>query len=196
MATDRCIIAPPAALSSASGRVPPQSSWDPSRPGSRPFEGWRCPRPLTANPTPSYRFFLASLKSAMIKGCREPPYPSILTDATMEKLALAKFVAQESKCEVEPGVQGRCCGVRGQATQKDVLRTSPSPTWEGLSYPRVLSPTPLGARLCFLSRHSWCWAAGEPGPDLTTLSAAPSPHAGHRCHRALLRACALGGPPG
>lgn len=46
------------------------------------------------------RFFLVSLKSAMIKGCREPPYPSILTDATMEKLALAKFVAQESKCEV------------------------------------------------------------------------------------------------
>ncbi|PKU30686.1 hypothetical protein llap_19010 [Limosa lapponica baueri] len=45
------------------------------------------------------RFFLVSLKSAMIKGCREPPYPSILTDATMEKLALAKFVAQESKCE-------------------------------------------------------------------------------------------------
>ncbi|KAM5246830.1 pleckstrin homology domain-containing family M member 2 isoform 2-T2 [Ctenodactylus gundi] len=44
-------------------------------------------------------FFLASLRSAMIKGCREPPYPSILTDATMEKLALAKFVAQESKCE-------------------------------------------------------------------------------------------------
>ncbi|XP_054994539.1 pleckstrin homology domain-containing family M member 2 isoform X2 [Sorex araneus] len=44
-------------------------------------------------------FFLASLKSAMIKGCREPPYPSVLTDATMEKLALAKFVAQESRCE-------------------------------------------------------------------------------------------------
>ncbi|KAM6172013.1 pleckstrin homology domain-containing family M member 2 isoform 3-T3 [Erethizon dorsatum] len=44
-------------------------------------------------------FFLTSLKSAMIKGCREPPYPSVLTDATMEKLALAKFVAQESKCE-------------------------------------------------------------------------------------------------
>ncbi|XP_043847819.1 pleckstrin homology domain-containing family M member 2 isoform X3 [Dromiciops gliroides] len=44
-------------------------------------------------------FFLVSLKSAMIKGCREPPYPSILTDATMEKLALAKFVAQESRCE-------------------------------------------------------------------------------------------------
>ncbi|CAI5783114.1 Hypothetical predicted protein [Podarcis lilfordi] len=45
-------------------------------------------------------FFLVCLKSAMIKGCREPPYPSILTDATMEKLALAKFVAQESRREI------------------------------------------------------------------------------------------------
>ncbi|KAK6472371.1 pleckstrin homology domain-containing family M member 2-like [Huso huso] len=44
-------------------------------------------------------WFLATLKSAMIKGYREPPYPSILTDATMEKLALTKFVAQESQCE-------------------------------------------------------------------------------------------------
>lgn len=46
------------------------------------------------------RFFLGSLKSAMIQGCREPPYPSVLTDATMERLALAKFVAQESKREI------------------------------------------------------------------------------------------------
>ncbi|XP_019944955.2 pleckstrin homology domain-containing family M member 2 isoform X1 [Paralichthys olivaceus] len=44
--------------------------------------------------------FLSVLKSAMVKGCREPPYPSILTDATMEKLALTKFVSQESHCEV------------------------------------------------------------------------------------------------
>ncbi|XP_033909957.3 pleckstrin homology domain-containing family M member 2 isoform X2 [Acipenser ruthenus] len=44
-------------------------------------------------------WFLATLKSAMINGYREPPYPSILTDATMEKLALTKFVAQESQCE-------------------------------------------------------------------------------------------------
>uniref|UniRef100_A0A8C7HX96 Pleckstrin homology domain containing, family M (with RUN domain) member 2 n=1 Tax=Oncorhynchus kisutch TaxID=8019 RepID=A0A8C7HX96_ONCKI len=43
---------------------------------------------------------LISLTSAMIKGCREPPYPSVLTDATMEKLALTKFVSQESHCEV------------------------------------------------------------------------------------------------
>ncbi|XP_061552667.1 pleckstrin homology domain-containing family M member 2 isoform X1 [Phycodurus eques] len=45
-------------------------------------------------------WFLSVLKTAMVKGCREPPYPSILTDATMEKLALTKFVSQESHCEV------------------------------------------------------------------------------------------------
>lgn len=74
---------------------------------------------------------MASLKSAMIKGCREPPYPSILTDATMEKLALAKFVAQESKCEVRAGGGGGYCGVGGRAVQTDVSRTSPSPPGEG-----------------------------------------------------------------
>ncbi|KAM3617440.1 uncharacterized protein V6R79_006178 [Siganus canaliculatus] len=45
-------------------------------------------------------WFLSILKSAMVKGCREPPYPLVLTDATMEKLALTKFVSQESQCEV------------------------------------------------------------------------------------------------
>ncbi|XP_041860224.1 pleckstrin homology domain-containing family M member 2 isoform X2 [Melanotaenia boesemani] len=45
-------------------------------------------------------WFLSVLKSAMVQGCREPPYPSVLTDATMEKLSLTKFVAQESHCEV------------------------------------------------------------------------------------------------
>ncbi|XP_019746514.1 pleckstrin homology domain-containing family M member 2 isoform X2 [Hippocampus comes] len=45
-------------------------------------------------------WFLSVLKTAMVNGCREPPYPSILTDATMEKLALTKFVSQESHCEV------------------------------------------------------------------------------------------------
>lgn len=48
-----------------------------------------------------YSWFLSVLKSAMVKGCREPPYPSVLTDATMEKLALTKFVSQESQCEVK-----------------------------------------------------------------------------------------------
>ncbi|XP_039611421.1 pleckstrin homology domain-containing family M member 2 isoform X1 [Polypterus senegalus] len=45
-------------------------------------------------------WLLGALQSAMVKGCREPPYPSVLTDATMERLALMKFVAQESHCEV------------------------------------------------------------------------------------------------
>ncbi|MEQ2301007.1 Pleckstrin y domain-containing M member 2, partial [Ameca splendens] len=36
----------------------------------------------------------------MVQGCREPPYPVVLTDATMEKLALNKFVSQECHCEV------------------------------------------------------------------------------------------------
>ncbi|XP_063808523.1 pleckstrin homology domain-containing family M member 2, partial [Pseudophryne corroboree] len=43
--------------------------------------------------------FIAALKSAMINGCREPPYPGVLTDATMERLALAKFLSQETKRE-------------------------------------------------------------------------------------------------
>ncbi|XP_074500722.1 pleckstrin homology domain-containing family M member 2 isoform X1 [Sebastes fasciatus] len=46
------------------------------------------------------QWFLSVLKSSMVKGCREPPYPSVLTDATMEKLSLTKFVSQESHCEV------------------------------------------------------------------------------------------------
>uniref|UniRef100_A0A1A7XH39 Pleckstrin homology domain containing, family M (With RUN domain) member 2 n=1 Tax=Iconisemion striatum TaxID=60296 RepID=A0A1A7XH39_9TELE len=46
-------------------------------------------------------WFLSVLKSAMVQGCREPPYPSILTDATMEKLALTKFVSLECHCEVQ-----------------------------------------------------------------------------------------------
>ncbi|XP_027877071.1 pleckstrin homology domain-containing family M member 2 isoform X2 [Xiphophorus couchianus] len=45
-------------------------------------------------------WFLSVLKSAMVHGCREPPYPAVLTDATMEKLALNKFVSQECHCEV------------------------------------------------------------------------------------------------
>jgi len=45
-------------------------------------------------------WFLAVLKAAMENGCRDPPYPSVLTDATMEKLALSKFVCQETHCEV------------------------------------------------------------------------------------------------
>lgn len=67
---------------------------------AKPYLPRTCPPASDSKPHSLNRLFLASLKSAMVKGCREPPYPSILTDATMEKLALAKFVAQESKCEV------------------------------------------------------------------------------------------------
>ncbi|XP_051518000.1 pleckstrin homology domain-containing family M member 2 isoform X3 [Myxocyprinus asiaticus] len=45
-------------------------------------------------------WFLTVLKTALENGCREPPYPSVLTDATMEKLALTKFVCQETHCEL------------------------------------------------------------------------------------------------
>ena len=51
---------------------------------------------------PPPRWLLEALRSAMVKGCREPPYPSVLTDATMEKLALTKFISQEAHCEVGP----------------------------------------------------------------------------------------------
>lgn len=57
------------------------------------------------------RWFLSALKSAMVKGCREPPYPAVLTDATMEKLALTKFISQESHCEVDT------CSTRRPAPQ-------------------------------------------------------------------------------
>uniref|UniRef100_A0A673MA42 Pleckstrin homology domain-containing family M member 2-like n=1 Tax=Sinocyclocheilus rhinocerous TaxID=307959 RepID=A0A673MA42_9TELE len=46
------------------------------------------------------RWFLTVLKAALEKGCREPLCPSVLTDATMEKLALSKFVCQETHCEL------------------------------------------------------------------------------------------------
>lgn len=45
-------------------------------------------------------WFLSILKSAMMNSCTALPYPAVLTDATMEKLALTKFVCQESHCEV------------------------------------------------------------------------------------------------
>ncbi|XP_056651714.1 pleckstrin homology domain-containing family M member 2 isoform X2 [Monodelphis domestica] len=78
---------------------------------------------LDASDVTLAEFFLVSLKSAMIKGCREPPYPSVLTDATMEKLALAKFVAQESKCEAS-AVAVRFYGL---VHWEDPLDESPSP---------------------------------------------------------------------
>ncbi|XP_062821838.1 pleckstrin homology domain-containing family M member 2 isoform X2 [Anolis carolinensis] len=72
-------------------------------------------------------FFLVSLKSAMIKGCREPPYPSILTDATMEKLALAKFVAQQSKREISDVVVCFYGLVHWEDPLEEALGPAPAP---------------------------------------------------------------------
>lgn len=93
----------------------------------------------------------------MIKGCREPPYPSILTDATMEKLALAKFVAQESKCEVRtrggeavvPEMRALVSGSRGADSGLSCFpssacsRLSPPPQPSRLPSWGVSSPCPL-----------------------------------------------------
>lgn len=102
------------------------------------------------------RFFLASLKSAMIKGCREPPYPSILTDATMEKLALAKFVAQESKCEV------RSWGGRGRGLGLGRVLALSGPPGAGRDLTAVYCPpTPApGSR----SDRALLWAGALGGP--------------------------------
>ncbi|XP_064161195.1 pleckstrin homology domain-containing family M member 2-like isoform X1 [Anguilla rostrata] len=45
-------------------------------------------------------WFLDALNSAMAGGRGEPPRPPVLTDATMERLALTKFVCQEAHCQV------------------------------------------------------------------------------------------------
>lgn len=105
---------------------------------------------------------MASLKSAMIKGCREPPYPSILTDATMEKLALAKFVAQESKCEVRtwggeavvPKMQALVLGSRGADSGSFLflhhLPAAGSPLLPSLAtYPVGVCPQPDKGHSCF-----------------------------------------------
>lgn len=79
----------------------------------------------------------------MIKGCREPPYPSILTDATMEKLALAKFVAQESKCEVSLVITTI---IAGDENSQETPLTSPASyrpaTWLCVSTASFTGKTP------------------------------------------------------
>ncbi|XP_072305569.1 pleckstrin homology domain-containing family M member 2 isoform X2 [Eucyclogobius newberryi] len=78
-------------------------------------------------------WLLSVLKSSMVKGHREPPYPSVLTDATMEKLALTKFVAQESNCEVAEV----CMNLYSLVHWEDPLDTCLSP---------VLSPSSKGSK--------------------------------------------------
>ncbi|XP_012577537.1 PREDICTED: pleckstrin homology domain-containing family M member 2 [Condylura cristata] len=120
-------------------------------------------------------FFLASLKSAMVKGCREPAYPSVLTDATMEKLALAKFVAQESRCEAaavtvcfyglvhwedpldEPlgPAPCRCSPPEGTATKEGMLHYRAGTSYLGKEHWKT----------CFVVlRWAPALASGPPGP--------------------------------
>ncbi|KAG7269540.1 LOW QUALITY PROTEIN: hypothetical protein CRUP_025264 [Coryphaenoides rupestris] len=48
----------------------------------------------------SRRWLLSALRSAMVKGCREPPYPSVLTDATMEKAGAHQVLSpRRAHCE-------------------------------------------------------------------------------------------------
>ncbi|KAJ8360744.1 hypothetical protein SKAU_G00172690 [Synaphobranchus kaupii] len=76
-------------------------------------------------------WFLDALSVAMIKGHRSPPYPSVLTDATMERLSLTKFVCQESHCEVS----------------KVCIQTYSLVHWEDPMDVTVGSPVPLNGPL-------------------------------------------------
>ncbi|KAM6977012.1 pleckstrin homology domain-containing family M member 2 [Aplochiton taeniatus] len=100
-------------------------------------------------------WFLTALRSAMVKGCREPPYPSILTDATMEKLALTKFVCQESHCEV-PDV---CIRLYSLVHWEDPLDATLSPQ-SGLPRSLESSSSKEGALLykagsTYLGKEQW-----------------------------------------
>uniref|UniRef100_A0A672HDQ9 Pleckstrin homology domain-containing family M member 2 n=1 Tax=Salarias fasciatus TaxID=181472 RepID=A0A672HDQ9_SALFA len=100
------------------------------------------------------QWFLSVLKAAMVKGCREPPYPSVLTDATMEKLALTKFVSLESHCEVsEVSIQ-----LYSLVHWEDPLDIPSSP--QGFSNYGILSSTKEGtlqyrAGTTYLGKELW-----------------------------------------
>ncbi|KAJ8265026.1 hypothetical protein COCON_G00141250 [Conger conger] len=100
-------------------------------------------------------WFLTVLRSAMVKGCREPPYPSVLTDATMEKLALTKFVSQESQCEVSEV----CIQLYSLAHWEDPLDVSVAPQ-AGLCGPSESGSTKEGPLLyragsSYLGKELW-----------------------------------------
>ncbi|XP_030624596.1 pleckstrin homology domain-containing family M member 2 [Chanos chanos] len=99
-------------------------------------------------------WFLGVLKSAMIKGCREPPYPSVLTDATMEKLALTKFVCQESRCEVSE-VSIRLYSLVHWEDPMDATVTPQTPTGSGESSSTKEGPLLYRAGTTYLGKELW-----------------------------------------
>ncbi|XP_053308368.1 pleckstrin homology domain-containing family M member 2 isoform X2 [Spea bombifrons] len=97
--------------------------------------------------------FIAALKSAMINGCREPPYPGILTDATMERLALAKFVSQESKQEASEVVMLYYGLVHWEDPLDEALATGDSTCFDqNVSKEGVLY---YKANTSYLGRETW-----------------------------------------
>lgn len=109
-------------------------------------------------------WLLSVLKSCMVKGCREPPYPSILTDATMEKLALSKFVSQESQCEVADV----CIHLYSLVHWEDPLDTCLSPLQSptsGGSTSIKEGPVQYKAGTSYLGKEQWrsCYAVLNSG---------------------------------
>ncbi|XP_066528613.1 pleckstrin homology domain-containing family M member 2 isoform X2 [Hoplias malabaricus] len=99
-------------------------------------------------------WFLNVLKSAMINGYREPPYPAVLTDATMEKLALTKFVCQESQCEVSD-VRIRLYSLVHWEDPMDMSLGSPTPTGSGISRSTKEGALLYRAGTSYLGKELW-----------------------------------------
>ncbi|KAI5095679.1 pleckstrin-like domain-containing family M member 2 [Silurus meridionalis] len=100
-------------------------------------------------------WFLSMLKSAMMNGCSELPLPAILTDATMEKLALTKFVCQESQCEVSE-VSIRLYSLIHWEDPMDVgLGTPTSPSGSGKSSSTKEGPLLYRAGTSYLGKELW-----------------------------------------
>lgn len=100
-------------------------------------------------------WFLTVLKEAWENGCREPPYPSILTDATMEKLALSKFVCQETHCEMSE-MKIRLYSLVHWEDPMDVTVASPtSPSGSRASSSTKEGPLLYRAGSSYLGKEVW-----------------------------------------
>ncbi|XP_051515938.1 pleckstrin homology domain-containing family M member 2-like isoform X2 [Myxocyprinus asiaticus] len=113
-------------------------------------------------------WFLTVLKTALENSCREPPYPSVLTDATMEKLALSKFVCQETHCEQRHTQEAAAAHQRVKdITQARMLsevsiRLYSLVHWEDPMDVSVASPTsPSGSRSSSTKEGALLYQAGS-----------------------------------